>query len=97
MQAAEKSVCLMLSVNMLKLFVLLVFQSNNFFLICIPLELIAKAMWKRHVCTGSIDREDVKRDCTEALQPNIASAKRPELEEYVAHHVDRLTMTQGIL
>ena len=54
-------------------------------------------MWKRHVCTGSIDREDVKRDCTEALQPNIASAKRPELEEYVAHHVDRLTMTQGIL
>ena len=80
MQAAEKSVCLMLSVNMLKLFLLLVFQSNNFFLICIPLELIAKAMLKRHVDTGSIDRKDVKRDCTKALEPNVASVKQPELE-----------------
>ena len=61
-----------------------------------PLELIPKAMWRRHVGTGSVDREDVKRDCTKALQPNIASVERPEFEELVAHHVDRLTMTQGI-
>ena len=28
-------------------------------------------MWTRHVDTGSVDRKDVKRDCTKALQPNI--------------------------
>ena len=47
--------------------------------------------------TGSVDWKDVKRDCTKALQPNIASVERPELEELVVHHVDKLTMTQGIL
>ena len=51
-----------------------------FMLICIPLDLIVKTMWRSH-----------------ALQPNIASVERPELKELVAHHVDRLTMTQGIL
>ena len=61
------------------------------------LELIAKAMWRRHLDTGSVDRKDMKRDCTKALQPNIASVERPELEELVAHTVDRLTVTQGIL
>ena len=66
-------------------------------LICIPLELIAKAMWRLHVDTGSVDRKDVKRDCTKVLQPNIASVERPELEELVVHHVDRLTITQDIL
>ena len=68
-----------------------------FMLICIPLDLIVKTMWRSHVDTSGVDRKDVKRHCTKALQPNIASVERPELKELVAHHVDRLTMTQGIL
>ena len=54
-------------------------------------------MWRCHLDTGSVDRKDMKGDCTKALQPNIASVERPELEELVAHTVDRLTVTQGIL
>ena len=37
------------------------------FMLCIPLDLIAKAMWRRHVDTGGVDRKDVKRYCTKAL------------------------------
>ena len=29
-------------------------------------------MLRGHVDTGSVDREDVKRDCTKALEANIA-------------------------
>ena len=54
-------------------------------------------MRRRHVDSVSIDREDVKQDYTKALQPNTSSVERPELEELVAHHLDRLNMTQGIL
>ena len=54
-------------------------------------------MWRRHLDTGSVDRKDMKRDGTKALQPNNASVERPELEDLVAHNVDRLTVTQGIL
>ena len=94
MQAAVKSVCLMLLVNLLKLFLLLVFQSNMYFFADMY---TFRTNCKSNVETGSVDRKDMKRDCTKALQPNIASVERPELEELVAHNVDRLTVTQGIL
>ena len=53
-------------------------------------------MWRRHVDTGSVNRKNVARESTKSLASNIATKKRPDMEELVVTHVNRFAMKQSM-
>ena len=49
-------------------------------------------MWRRRVGTSSVNRKDVARENKKYLASNIATKKRPDMEELVAKYISRFAM-----
>ena len=53
-------------------------------------------MQRRQVHTGSLNRKDVARESPKSLASNVATKKRPNMEDLVAKHVNRFAMKQSM-
>eukprot|EP00112_Aurelia_sp_Birch-Aquarium-sp1_P018080 Seg4264.2 transcript_id=Seg4264.2/GoldUCD/mRNA.D3Y31 product="hypothetical protein" protein_id=Seg4264.2/GoldUCD/D3Y31 len=58
-------------------------------------DLIAKAMWRRHMDPVTVHETRVCRDATRLLPANIAAKPAPVTEDLVSAHVKRSTMKQA--